>query len=88
MFIESSLKHEWYERGRNARKPFASFVFFREFRDSQLPLKRLVQQRLEQMLGLALGLVLLEAQADGDAVGGERQVVRLPCSIGRLLDGA
>ena len=75
LFIESGLKHEWYERARNTQKPFASFVFFREFRDSQLPPKRPVQQRLEEMLRLALGFVLLGAQVDGDTVRGERQVV-------------
>jgi hypothetical protein len=36
-------------------------VSFREFRDSQLPPKRLVQQRLEEMLRLALGFALLGA---------------------------
>ena len=56
--IEAGLKHEWHERIRNARNPFASFVSFREFRDSQLLPKRPVQQRLEQMLRLALGFIL------------------------------
>jgi len=36
-------------------------VSFREFRDSQLPPKRLVQQRLEEILRLALGFALLGA---------------------------
>jgi len=39
-----------------------SFVFFREFRDSQLPPKRSVQQGLEEMFRLALGFALLGAQ--------------------------
>jgi hypothetical protein len=34
-----------------------SCMFFREFRDSQLPLKGPVQQRLEEMLRLALGFL-------------------------------
>jgi len=25
-FVDGGLKHEWRERARNARKPFASFV--------------------------------------------------------------
>jgi len=48
--MDSSPKHEWHERARNARTPFASFV---SFRDSQFFPKRPVQQRLEEMLGLA-----------------------------------
>ena len=61
-FVDRSLKHEWYERTRNARKPFVCFVFFRGFRDSQLLPKRPVQQCLEQMLRVALGFALLGAQ--------------------------
>jgi hypothetical protein len=38
-----------------------SCMFFREFRDSQRPLKGPVQQRLEEMLRLALGFALLGA---------------------------
>ena len=41
---------------------FASFVVFRGFRDSNLPSKRPVEQRLEQVLGLALRLALLGAE--------------------------
>ena len=48
LFIENSLKHEWYEKARNARKPFVSFVFFREFRDSQLPPQRTVRRTVSK----------------------------------------
>jgi hypothetical protein len=44
---------------RNAREPFAFFVSFRELRVSHLFPKRPVQQRLEEMLRLALGFALL-----------------------------
>ena len=60
LFVEGNLEHEGCERKRNARKTFAPFVLFREFRDSnalrsQLPPKRPVQHRRQQRIQLRLG---------------------------------
>jgi hypothetical protein len=46
---------------RNTRKPFASFVSFVSFVIHNSPRKHSVQQRLEQMLHLALRFALLGA---------------------------
>ena len=45
-------------KGAKRTKTFRVFRPFREFRGSQLPLKRLVQQCLEEVLRLALGSVM------------------------------
>ena len=47
---------------------FRALRVFREFRDSQLPPKRPVQQRLEQILRLALGFALLGALVVGQTL--------------------
>jgi len=49
-------------KGAKRTKTFRVLRPFREFRGSQLPPKRPLQQRLEQVLRLALGFALLGAQ--------------------------
>jgi hypothetical protein len=49
-------------KGTKCTKTFRVLRIFREFRDSHLPPKRPMQQRLEQVLRLALGFALLGAQ--------------------------
>ena len=45
LFIESGLKHEWHERARNVRKPFAAFVHFVSFVIDTPPERPVQRQR-------------------------------------------
>ena len=63
LFVESGLEHEWREKARNARKPFASSVSFVSFviqipSSHNSPSKRSFQQRLKQVPRLALRFAL------------------------------